>query len=191
MADSNPEDERRRHLSLILSFEPERLETLLASRRRLLKQAVPAPKVGPREAQRMGLENTMLHLEATLFHEDSPAWRNPLNRDDLDAYPLLQQRYDQLCRLAALKDQFAAAAADPDLDSDFLVWFKRLVTAPLQSMKQWRGFTQAYFQDGYYLAEIAAQVSRLQQHHPELFDLQADWFTHILTRPPRAWKTVY
>ncbi|CAM2006318.1 hypothetical protein [Acanthopleuribacter pedis] len=191
MANSNPDADRRHYLGQILSYETNHLDDLLATRRRLLgRQDLPSPKA-PRETRRMQLENQMLHLEATLFQPDSPAWQQPPSHADFDAYPLLQQRFEQLSRLFALRDRFLAAETDPALDPDFLIWYKRLVSAPLQLMKQWRGFTQAYFQEGTYLAEIAAQISRLQSHYPELFALQAEWFQHILERPPRGWKTIF
>ncbi len=191
MANSSPDAERNHYLSHILRFEPENLDKLMDARRRFRKQAAPEPTPPPHEARRLHLENQMLCLEATLFSPEGARRRDQLAHIEWDAFPLLQQRYQQLDALLALSGVFARAARDAELDGDFLIWLKRLAAAPPQAMKQWRGFTQAYFQDGYYLAEFAAQINYLHTTYPELYALQAEWFDRIRQRPARSWKTVF
>lgn len=191
MANSSPDAERNHYLSHILRYEPENLETLLDARRRFRKQSAQEPPPLSHETRRLHLENQMLCLEATLFSAEGARRRDQLAKIEWDAFPLLQQRYQQLDALLGLSEVFARAAGDAELDDDFLIWFKRLAAAPPQAMKQWRGFTQAYFQDGYYLAEFAAQINHLHASYPELYALQTEWFDRIRKRPARSWKTVF
>lgn len=191
MANSSPDAERNHYLSHILRYEPENLETLMNARRRFRNQSEAELPPPTHEARRLHLENHILRLEATLFTDEGVRRRDQLALVDWDAFPLLQQRYEQLDALLALREVFARAARDPELDGDFLIWFKRLAAAPPRAMKQWRGFTQAYFQDGYYLAEFAAQINHLHSAYPQLYALQAEWFDLIRRRPARSWKTVF